>query len=301
MKTRLFHRPSTRPNRYRVEILSYVSLLISLLTTLPTQALAQPKTDRKLAPYFIAIAADDDGVIYLADRNLPGIWKHQDGKTEVYFQASKKYRTPLNAIRCLAVDNDGNLLAGDSATREVYRFVDSKPQPLTGGAIGKPMGITVNRAGDIFVTDLENGRVMRINSSQKSAVEVAKVTAPVGICIDSKNKLWVVSRSAQGQVVSVDTNGSVDKIVTGRPFKFPHHLTVSDDGTLRVVDGYGRKVWKVTPGKAPVEWSTNNAYRNPIDIKPRGDGWLVVDPRAQAMFEIDADGNSTAIALPTGY
>ena len=30
-----------------------------------------------------------------ADRNLPGIWRVDDGKKSIYFQGSKKFRTPL--------------------------------------------------------------------------------------------------------------------------------------------------------------------------------------------------------------
>jgi sugar lactone lactonase YvrE len=164
-----------------------------------------------------------------------------------------------------------------------------------------PMGIAVNSQGDIFVTDLEWGKVMRIDVKKKTAIEVAKVPAPVGICVGPNDHLWVVSRSAQGQIVRIHTDGSVHRPVTGRPFKFPHNVTVSENGTLRVVDGYSRKIWKVVAGNAPVEWVTNDAFRNPVDIKAYGAAWLVVDPRAQAMFKIDADGKSTATALPTSY
>ncbi|MCA9069389.1 MAG: hypothetical protein KDA84_10720, partial [Planctomycetaceae bacterium] len=71
--------------------------------------------------YPLAVVGADKGPVYVADRKLPGIWKIADGKAEVYFQADKRFRTPLNAVRCLALDKQGVLLAGDSSTREVYR------------------------------------------------------------------------------------------------------------------------------------------------------------------------------------
>src|SRR5258708_6066589 len=75
--------------------------------------------------YPLAIAASDAGEIYLADRNLPGVWRVKEGELTLFFEASKKLKTPLNAVRCLALDQNGKLLAGDSATREVYRFDDA--------------------------------------------------------------------------------------------------------------------------------------------------------------------------------
>ena len=38
--------------------------------------------------YPIDVAVATDGTIYIADRNLPGIWTLKDGKTEVFVQAS---------------------------------------------------------------------------------------------------------------------------------------------------------------------------------------------------------------------
>ena len=81
-----------------------------------------------------AVASADGQSLFIADLNQPGLWKLSDGKLAPYFQASKKFRTPLNRVRCVAMDRNGKVLAGDSSTREVYRFDDDgKPQPLTAG------------------------------------------------------------------------------------------------------------------------------------------------------------------------
>ena len=65
-------------------------------------------------PLDVSVAADAK-TLYLVDRKLPGLWKATaTGKLEVFFQASKKFRTPLNAVRCIAGDGKGGLLVGDS-------------------------------------------------------------------------------------------------------------------------------------------------------------------------------------------
>src|SRR5690606_2121525 len=71
--------------------------------------------------YPVDVVAAEDGTLYVADLRLPGIWKIIDGKAEIFVKGEATFRTPLNAIRCLALDPDGHLLAGDSATREIYR------------------------------------------------------------------------------------------------------------------------------------------------------------------------------------
>ena len=80
--------------------------------------------------YPVGAAVAEDGTVYIADRNFHGIWKFAGGKLDKFFEGSIKFRTPLNAVRCVALDHQGKLLAGDSATREVYRFDDAgKPVP----------------------------------------------------------------------------------------------------------------------------------------------------------------------------
>jgi len=53
--------------------------------------------------YPISVAASVDA-IYVADRQLPGIWVVKDGKAKVYFKADKKNRV---RSKCGALFSDG--------------------------------------------------------------------------------------------------------------------------------------------------------------------------------------------------
>jgi hypothetical protein len=61
--------------------------------------------------YPLSVVADAAGNIFVADRELPGVWKVADGALSLHFQGEKKFGTPLNAVRCLALDHEGKLLA----------------------------------------------------------------------------------------------------------------------------------------------------------------------------------------------
>lgn len=264
--------------------------LICLAAMLPRMTTAQME-------YPISIAVAGTGKLYIADRNLPGVWQVDGGDLSTLFKGSKKFRTPLNAVRCVALDKNGSVLAGDSSTREVYRLDDDgKAVPLTDGGIGIPMGIAVGSKGQLLVADLELHRIWRVPAEGGKPEELAEVQAPRGLCIDNDDNLWVISHG-KNQIVRVSPSGEVETVVEGRPFQFPHTIVLAEDKTAYVCDGYAKAIWKVPPGGKPTKWVSGDPLVNPVGLARRGDGLLVVDPRANAVFETDASGKPTKLDL----
>ena len=245
--------------------------------------------------YPLAVAAAKEGPVYVADRKLPGIWKITEGKAEVYFQAEKKFRTKLNAVRCLAIDEKGRLLAGDSATREVYRF-DEKgvPAALTKGKIGIPMAIVVGPKGEIFAADLETQRIWRFPSEGGDPKEFAVIAGVRGLAFDSKSRLIAVTNLAD-PVKRFDSEGKSETLVKGRPFQFPQHVAVGKDDVLYIADNYAGAIWKVPSGKPPEKFATGAPLVKPVGVFLRGDELLVADPHAKQVFSIDKDGKATPL------
>lgn len=252
--------------------------------------------------YPISIVVAQDGTVYLADRNLPGIFRGSEGKLTVLFQASKRFRTPLNAVRCVALDRDGKLLAGDSAARNLFRFDESgKPVPVTKetgglGQIGIPMSIAVDSQGTLFVSDLEIQRIVKIPAGSDQPVEVAEIAGCRGLCIDSQDRLWVVS-TTQNQLHRIGPDGKKEVIVAGRPFEFPHTVVVASDGTAYVCDGYAKAIWKVVEGSAPTKLVEGAPFQNPVGMTLQGDRLWIADPRVPGVFQVDFAGQITPLPL----
>jgi len=242
--------------------------------------------------YPLAVVADRAGTVYVADRNLPGVWRIQAGKPEIYFQAQAQFRTPLNAVRCLALDREGRLLAGDSATREVYRFDDQRqPVPLTAGTIGIPMALAVDRAGEIFVADLESHAIYKLPAAGGQPVLFASVPAPRGMAFDQQDHLWVVSHGAI-PVLKIAPDKSVANIVTQPIFQFAHQIVLDMAGDGYVTDGYGQCVWKLTPGQDPQKLYTGPPLKNPVGICLRDQQLLIADPHQQMIYTGDTNGRA---------
>ncbi|QDT82677.1 hypothetical protein [Gimesia chilikensis] len=244
--------------------------------------------------YPLSVVAAEKGPVYVADRKLPGIWSIQDGKVSEFFKGSKVFRTPLNAVRCVTLDDQGRVLAGDSSTREVYRFAkaSAKPEALTKGGIGIPMDVVVTKAGDLLVSDLELHRIWKVPAAGGKPTLFAEVSAPRGLALDQEENLWVVSGTAD-QLLKVTPDGKVSVVVKGRPFNFPHDVVVLGDGTAVVSDGYEKALWKVTPDGKTEKWVSGEPFKNPVGIAVQGKNVLVADPHAKTVFSVDPEKQVT--------
>ena len=216
----------------------------------------------------------------------------------MFFQASKKFRTPLNAVRCIAADGKGGLLVGDSGTREVYRFsADGKSTPLTKGGIGIAMGIAVNAKGTIFVSDLELQRIWTVPSAGGDPKEFAVLPAPRGMTFDKKGQLWGVSGGPRNQLVKIAADGKITPVVKDRTFVYPNDVAVSADGTAYVSDGYADCIWKVAADGKTSKWVSGKPLDNPVGLDWQGTTLLVVDSRAGKLFSITPDAKLAPVSL----
>lgn len=281
-----FHKHHTR---------NAIFLACGFALALPRPASAEE--DQLQYPLVVAVAAENE--LYVADRNLHGVWKITDGQLTVYFQGFGKPRTPLFSPLSLALA-DGKLLVGDSATREIYRFDQpGKPVAMTGGAIGIPLGIAVTPTGDLLVSDLELNRIVRVTpggSVPATVTHFADVPAPAAVCLDAEKRLWVISRR-DDTLLRVSATGEVKVIVAGRPLEFPLGVAVDSESNAYVSDGYDRAIWKVGADGKPVKWASGEPLVHPSGLAWRGENLLVADPRAKAIFQIAPDATITPLEL----
>jgi hypothetical protein len=142
------------------------------------------------------------------------------------------------------------------------------------------MDIAVAKNGDVFVSDLEIHRIIKIPKTGGDVQEFAHVQAPRGLCFDSDDNLWVV----------VD-----DKV-----FNFPHTVAVGADKTAYVCDGYEKAIWKIPTGGKPEKLVSGEPLKNPVGMRLSGDKLYVTDPHAKAVFQITLDGKLTAMPLKQG-
>jgi outer membrane protein assembly factor BamB len=267
--------------------LMWKGLLLGMLVLVHRGATAQEGMK-----YPVSVVVGKDSTVYVADRDLPGIWKFADRKWSVYFQGSKKFRTPMNAVRCLAIDHEGKLLAADTASREIYRFDDAgQPQPLTKGGIGTPVAMAVARDGTIYASDLEIQRIVRIPAAGGEPEPIVELAAVRGLTMDAEGRLIVVCHGKKNSVLRFSPDGKEQTVLLeGRPFSFSHHIVLGASGEAYIADGYAKTIWKLETNSQPTPFVSGEPLKNPVGVALLDGNLLIADPHVKAILRRTAEG-----------
>ncbi len=249
--------------------------------------------------YPLDIAVDNKQQVFVADRKLPGVWRIQDGKAHVVIQGAKRFRQPLNAVWSVAIDQQGQVLVGDSATRGVYRLSkEGEAKKINDSYIGIPIRMAVDHQGRIYVSDLETERIWRLPPDGGKAEQFAAIAGVRGLAIDKQNRLWA-SRANPPQLVRYTPEGEREIIVDQGPFEFPHQLVVDQESeTAYVADGYAKCIWKIPSQGDPEKWITGQPLIGPTGLAWLQKNLLIVDPKAKAIFKADLQGTLTPFHPP---
>ena len=90
-------------------------------------------------------------------------------------------------------------------------------------------------------------------------------------------------------------DGTVEKVVEGKPFQLPHNIALDKDQNAYVCDNYGETVWKIVPGSKPEKWISGKPLVKPVGITFAGGRLLIADPHANMVFEASLDGKLSPV------
>lgn len=157
--------------------------------------------------------------------------------------------------------------------------------------LSHPRSIAVDERGDIFVSDTENGRVVKFDSSGREIATIGRKGPNPG----EFQEPWPLAATANGVVVLdprtgwIQTFGADGKLVKkmGEGFYSPHGLAVSRDGAIAVADTGNNRVVVFAPDGTRRELTAldGEKFAQPTDVTFDAEGRLYV--------VLPTDGNGT--------
>jgi DNA-binding beta-propeller fold protein YncE len=143
----------------------------------------------------------------------------------------------------------------------LYRMIDGRPQLLAGGTplggaaplLRHPEGVGFDAAGNIYVTDREQGVVVRLDRTGKVLdPRYLTVTRPRMLTVDERGQLWIGTdgsaetpwQDGSGQLWRASPDGSLAMVLAG---PLPAGLGLSTGGGLFMAQRRTGKILAVTP------------------------------------------------------
>jgi len=191
------------------------------------------------------------------------------------------------------------------------------PITVRSGKVGFPLGLAVGSTGDVFVGDLTENRVLRVDGPGAVTTFAAGIQSPLGLAFDAFGALLVVS--GDGVVYRVTPQGEATPFI--RDAGIPFWIAVARDGRIWLTDVSNGSLRRYSPtGRFETRFDLQSIGQfgpGPLAIGPSGEPyvsngseiWKLVNGQPQRVlgngvivwgFAFDAAGNIYAAAPTAG-
>jgi len=251
------------------------------------------------------VAIDNSGNIYVADAGKNRIRKITpfgdtstlagNGAAGSHDDANGANAT-FNSPTGIAVDASGNIFVADKGNHRIRMVTQSGAVSTIAGSdsgffdapditaeFASPSGITLDRAGNIYVADTKNNCIRFIDLSRNvhtlaglpnqpaghdsGSIGTARFFYPVGITIDAFNNILVTDSTSIRRIfggfvhtlAGGESIGFDDKTGTNARFNGPAGMTTDASGNVYVADRYNHRIRLVTPAGVVSTYAGNGA------------------------------------------
>lgn len=209
-----------------------------------------------------AIAVDQTGIVYVADRDLHSVIRYEAKGIGIGVPILENVSDPTG----IAVDKNGDIYVTDGGGVNSGSVLKIE----AGGRISQvfnpagwhnPSGVALDLHGNLYVSD--NGgsfgtpQVIRFTDGVAHSIGNNWIT-PNAITVDANSTVYVVddgdsSRSHPARVIRLTGNGVMEPVSSG--WRYPAGIAADPDGTLHVADHSTQQLIRVsTDGARSIVW-----------------------------------------------
>ena len=193
------------------------------------------------------------------------------------------------------VDGSGNVLAttyiyGVGVGPEIV--FDPGTQTTVGSGLISPFGVAVDAAGNVYIADNSNNRVVEVPAGGGAQTTVASgLNYPYGVAVDGAGNVYISDTLNNGRVVEVPAGGGAQTTV-GSGLHLPHGLAVDGAGNVYIADTSNNRVVEV-PAGGGAQTTVASGLDKPVGVAVDGAGNVyIADTGNNRVVEVPAGGGA---------
>jgi serine/threonine-protein kinase len=196
------------------------------------------------------VAVDGTGTVYVTNVGNNRVLKLTAGSSSTTELTFTGLNNPLTSPDGVAVDSAGTVYVTDGANRVLKLPAGSSNPtvpPFTG--LSNPIGVAVDTAGNLYVSDTGNNRVLKLGagSSTQSPLPFTGLNNPDGVAVDAAGNLYVTDRG-NNRVLKLAAGSSAATRLPFTGLQQPEGVAVDGAANLYVVDAGNNRVVKLAAG-----------------------------------------------------
>ncbi len=196
------------------------------------------------------------------------------------------------------VDGSGNVLAttyihGIGVGPQIA-FGPGVQTTVPASGLSFPAGVAVDGAGDVFIADTFNSRVVEVTpSGVQTTVPVSGLSDPRGVAVDGAGDVFIADR-VNNRVVEVTPSGVQTTVASG--LNAPEGVAVDGAGDVFIADTLNGRVVEVTPSGVQTTVPATG-LNSPFGVAVDGAGDVfIADTYNNRVVEVTPSGTQTTVS-----
>jgi sugar lactone lactonase YvrE len=172
-------------------------------------------------------------------------------------------------------------------------------QITVGSGLTYPTGVAVDAAGDIFIADANNNRVVEVPAGGGAQTTVGSgLSFPHGVAVDGAGDVFIAD-SGNNRVVKIPAGGGAQTTVGGG-LNSPYDVAVDGAGDVLIADTYNSRVVEV-PAGGGAQTTVGGGLAYPFGVVVDGVGNVfIADSGNNRVVEVPAGGGAQTIVAASG-
>ncbi len=210
---------------------------------------------------------------------------------QIAFGPGTQTTVPANGLSFpygAAVDGAGDVFIADPNNNRVVEVTPGGTQTTVGSGLNYPHGVAVDGAGDVFIADAHNNRVVEVTPSGAQTTVGSGLNNPYGVAVDGAGDVFIADGS-NNRVVEVTPSGA--QITVGSGLYAPQGVAVDGAGDVFIADSNNNRVVEVTPSGTQTTVDSGLSFPSGVAVDGAGDVFIA-DSGNNRVVEVPAGGGA---------